>query len=186
MTLKKKVLSTLLLVQLSQDKILFYWYQEGKFNWQFLEFTEGLFSIKIGHELFLMYWLPCAITSVCTVIVFPTDGLSLFDCYMTGFRKWFLSFFILRTNTLNQGLIVHTEITWRLLPCRVLSRLVTPPSNPPLMKMPLLKWYSRMILNTFRSPVSDSKRHHLHSVKGSKHASHFSPLISGLHNFRTT
>lgn len=34
---------------------------------------------------------------------------------------------------------IHTEKTWRLLPWRVLSILVTPPSSPPLMKIPLLK-----------------------------------------------
>lgn len=54
--------------------------------------------------------------------------------------------------------IVHTDLTCRLLPWRVLSRLVTPPSNPPLMKMPLLKWYSRMTRKAFRSPVIDDKR----------------------------
>lgn len=47
----------------------------------------------------------------------------------------------------------HTDLTCRFLPWKVLSRLVTPPSNPPLMKVPLLKWYSRMFLRTVRSPV---------------------------------
>lgn len=55
-------------------------------------------------------------------------------------------------------MIAHTDKTCRLLPWRVLSRLVTPPSNPPLMKTPLLKWYSRMTLRAFTSPVSGKTR----------------------------
>ena len=54
--------------------------------------------------------------------------------------------------------VIRTDSTCRSCPWMVLSRLVTPPSSPPLMKTPLLKWYSRMVLRMFTSPSDDTSR----------------------------
>lgn len=58
-----------------------------------------------------------------------------------------------------------TKITLMLLPWRDLRRFVTPFSKPPPMKIPLLKWYRRMVLRASMSPKKNAHIKYIPRVK---------------------